>query len=136
MKNVVIDVVCALILEGDSVWAAQRGSGEHAGMWEFPGGKVESAQGEAPESALIREIKEELDGSIEILSAGTPVEHDYGNKQVRLIPFYCRALSPLNSLEHSEIRLVNKKEALLLEWLPPDIPIMLEWLKNPLIHSS
>ena len=51
-----IEVVAAIIREGDTIFATQRGYGEFEGMWEFPGGKIEA--GEAPEAALVREIQE------------------------------------------------------------------------------
>lgn len=126
-----IDVVCALIVQGSSVWAACRAEGVHAGKWEFPGGKVETDQGESPESAILREIREELACDVVITGAGTPVVHDYGaGKCVRLIPFYCTSENQPVALEHQELRLVNKKEANLLDWLPPDIPILEEWLRT------
>ena len=53
-----IEVVAAIIREGDRVLATQRGYGEFEGMWEFPGGKIEP--GEERVEALKREIGEEL----------------------------------------------------------------------------
>ena len=54
-----INVVVAIIIKDNKIFATQRGYGEFKDGWEFPGGKVE--QGEAPENAIVREIKEELD---------------------------------------------------------------------------
>ena len=54
-----INVVAAIIIKDNKIFATQRGYGEFKDGWEFPGGKVE--QGEAPENAIVREIKEELD---------------------------------------------------------------------------
>ena len=59
-----IKVVAAIIVRNDEIFITQRGYGEFKDWWEFPGGKVE--QGESKEDALKREIKEELDASIEI----------------------------------------------------------------------
>lgn len=53
-----IEVVAAVLLHNGSYLATQRGYGEFAGGWEFPGGKIEI--GEHPEEALKREIEEEL----------------------------------------------------------------------------
>ena len=50
-----IEVVAAIIREGDRVFATQRGYGKWRGWWEFPGGKVQA--GESHEDALVREIK-------------------------------------------------------------------------------
>ena len=52
-----IEVVAAIICDGDKIFATQRGYGEWKDWWEFPGGKVE--EGESSEEALRREIREE-----------------------------------------------------------------------------
>ena len=62
MKNV--EVVAAIIQNGDKFLATKRGYGEFKGLWEFPGGKIDA--GETNEEALIREIKEELNCDIKI----------------------------------------------------------------------
>ena len=59
-----IEVVAAVIIEQQRVFATQRGYGEWQGWWEFPGGKLES--GESPEAALHREIQEELATHVEV----------------------------------------------------------------------
>lgn len=59
-----IQVVAALIVHDGRIFATQRGYGEWKGWWKFPGGKVEP--GEAPEDALVREIREELATEIRI----------------------------------------------------------------------
>lgn len=58
-KPILLVVACALVDTDRRVLIAQRPEGKHmAGMWEFPGGKVDA--GETPEAALIRELREEL----------------------------------------------------------------------------
>ncbi len=78
-----IEVAVGVILEDDRVLVSQRRAGTHlAGLWEFPGGKIET--GEPPELALRRELKEELD--IRILQARPWFElaHSYPEKDVLL----------------------------------------------------
>lgn len=48
-----INVVAAIIKENDKIFVTQRGYGEFAGGWEFPGGKIE--EGETPQQALVRD---------------------------------------------------------------------------------
>ena len=72
-----INVVAAIIIKDNKIFATQRGYGEFKDGWEFPGGKVE--QGEAPENAIVREIKEELDTVIEVIEYFDTVEYDYPN---------------------------------------------------------
>ena len=59
-----IEVVAAVIKQGDAILATQRGYGDFAGGWEFPGGKIEP--GETPEQALVREIHEELEATVAV----------------------------------------------------------------------
>lgn len=62
-----IDVVAALLVDGEEVLVAKRKSSDSgAGFWEFPGGKVE--KGESHEQALQREIQEELEMPIQVLN--------------------------------------------------------------------
>ena len=79
----VLVVAVALIDVDGRVLIAKRPEGKQlAGLWEFPGGKVEP--GERPEAALIRELREELGIDIGALSPLLEVRHDYGDKQVLL----------------------------------------------------
>lgn len=70
-----IEVVAAIICDGDKIFATQRGYGEWKDWWEFPGGKVE--EGESSEEALRREIREELATDITVGDLFTTVECDY-----------------------------------------------------------
>ena len=75
-----IKVVAAVIFRtaesgNKEVLATQRGYGEFKDWWEFPGGKIE--EGETPQQALTREIKEELDTEISVGDLIGTIEYDY-----------------------------------------------------------
>ena len=69
-----IEVVAAIIVKGNEVFATQRGYGDFKGWWEFPGGKIET--GERPQDALRREIMEELQAEISVGDLLETVEWD------------------------------------------------------------
>ena len=83
-----VDVAAGAILssDGNAVLLAKRGANQHQGnLWEFPGGKLEA--GERACQALKRELNEELGITAENVENLIVVEHDYGDKAVRLTVF-------------------------------------------------
>ncbi|MDB6077141.1 MAG: hydrolase, partial [Akkermansiaceae bacterium] len=103
-KPPVIDVVAGVILDSKGqILACQRPAGKHmAGKWEFPGGKVES--GESPDTALVRELQEELQVTVSITGALSIVPWDYGSVRIRLIPLLCEIESgDPRPTEHTQI---------------------------------
>ncbi|BCX48118.1 pyrophosphohydrolase MutT [Haloferula helveola] len=127
-----IDVVAGLILASDGrLLACRRPEGKHlGGKWEFPGGKVEPR--ETPEPALVRELREELEITVEPLRQLTPVVHDYGRGPIRLIPIVCRITDgEPHPHEHSEIRWCTADELDELDLAAADLPILAEWLSLP-----
>lgn len=96
--------------------------------WEFPGGKFE--ENESGEETLLRELKEELNISVEIKQKLTPVEHHYDTFSIRLHPFICTYIEgELKMLEHKEIRWVAKEELKEFDWAEADKPIVKEFLE-------
>ena len=90
-KPVVLVVACALIDRDNRILLAQRPQGKAmAGLWEFPGGKVEA--GETPEQALIRELEEELSVRTEAacLAPLTFASHGYDGFHLLMPLFICR----------------------------------------------
>ncbi len=74
---------------GEAVLLTRRMEGAHlAGMWEFPGGKVEA--GEDPEHAVVRECEEEIDVRVEVVDVLDVAWHRYREKDVLLLFYDCR----------------------------------------------
>jgi 8-oxo-dGTP diphosphatase len=90
-KKLILVVACALIDADGRVLLAQRPEGKSlAGLWEFPGGKVET--GETPENSLIRELEEEL-GIITKAACLAPLSfasHDYETFHLLMPLYICR----------------------------------------------
>lgn len=118
-----INVVAAIIIKDDKIFATQRGYGEFKDGWEFPGGKVE--QGEAPENAIVREIKEELDTTIEVKEYFDTVEYDYPNFHLSMKCYICTVLSgKLELLEHEAAKWLDKDSLDSVAWLPADLGLV------------
>lgn len=91
MADILVVVACALIDTDNRVLLAQRPEGKNmAGLWEFPGGKIEP--GETPEQSLVRELYEELGISTEpaCLAPLTFASHAYDNFHLLMPLFICR----------------------------------------------
>ena len=118
-----IEVVAAIIVKGKKVFATQRGYGEFKDGWEFPGGKIE--QGESPEEALIREIREELDVDIRVGRLLETVEYDYPNFHLTMHCFICELLSEEIVLkEHEDAKWLEEDELDSVDWLPADVSLI------------
>lgn len=106
----VIDVVAALVWREGRLLVTQRPAGSHlAGLWEFPGGKIE--RGETAEDALARELREELDLTIRIGPLRSEILHAYPEKTVRLLFFDCAWLGgEARNLEVADHRWIERAE--------------------------
>ena len=132
MKTVLVSAVALIDVDG-RVLLAQRPEGKSmAGLWEFPGGKVEA--GETPEVALIRELQEELgiDTWQSCLAPLTFASHSYDDFHLLMPLFACRKWDGVpQSKENQALKWVTKQD---LRSYPmpaadvPLIPILMDWL--------
>ena len=114
-----IQVVAAVIRHGEKIFATQRGYGEFKDGWEFPGGKVR--EGETPQAALVREIREELDTDIAVGSLIAQIEQDYPAFHLSMRCYWCRVLEgDLVLKEHEAARWLSREELDAVDWLPAD----------------
>lgn len=119
-----IRVVAAVIRDGDRIFATQRGYGNYKDGWEFPGGKIE--EGELPEDAVVREIREELDADIICGDLLVTVEYDYPDFHLLMDCFWAELKndSHLRLLEHEAAKWLSVEELDSVEWLPADIEVV------------
>ena len=125
MKLVLV-AACALIDTDSRVLIAQRPEGRSmAGLWEFPGGKVET--GERPEEALIRELKEELGITVKeaCLAPLTFASHTYADFQLLMPLYVCRRwegmVTPLEGQQITWVRPTKLKDS---PMPPADLPLI------------
>ena len=118
-----IEVVAAIIIKDNQVFATQRGYGEFKGWWEFPGGKIEAS--ECPKDALKREIKEELDADITVGDLLETVEWDYPNFHLTMHCYVCSLESEsLHLNEHEASAWLTKENLDSVKWLPADLILL------------
>ncbi|MDF2859347.1 MAG: hydrolase [Neobacillus sp.] len=118
-----IEVVAAIIKDGDRILATQRGYGEFAGSWEFPGGKMED--GETREIALRREILEELEVVIEVDDYLQTIVYTYPNFHLTMHCFFCHVMEgAIKLVEHSAGCWLTKGELDSVKWLPADMDVV------------
>ena len=118
-----VRVVAAVIRKDNKIFATQRGYGEFKDGWEFPGGKIE--EGETPEQALTREIKEELDTEIQVGKLIDTIEYDYPKFHLSMDCFWCEIMQGgLELKEHEAARWLSKEELYSVDWLPADVGVV------------
>ncbi len=123
---IVLVVACALVDQDQRVLIARRPSGKSmAGLWEFPGGKID--EGELPEAALIRELREEL--AIEVkapcLAPLTFASHSYERFHLLMPLFICRKWQGIpRASENQELKWVRPLQLREYEMPAADIPLV------------
>lgn len=121
--KVVAAVICDTMNEKKEIFATARGYGEFKGQWEFPGGKVED--GETPQQALIREIKEELDTVITVGDLISTIEYDYPTFHLSMDCFWCEVIEgELKLLEAESACWLTKNTLYDVQWLPADFTLI------------
>lgn len=122
--RVVAAIIKALNENGESIiFATQRGYGDLKGGWEFPGGKIE--EGETPQEALVREIREELETEIAVGELVDTIEYDYPTFHLLMDCFWAEIVSgDLVLTEHAAAKWLTKDELDSVEWLPADVTLI------------
>jgi 8-oxo-dGTP diphosphatase len=125
-RHMVLVVAAALVDPDGRVLIAQRPEGKDmAGLWEFPGGKIET--GELPEEALIRELHEELGIGVKrpCLAPFTFASHTYGGFHLLMPLYVCRRWDGTpRPLQHAALKWVLPKD--MASWPMPaaDLPLI------------
>ncbi|MHC1780864.1 MAG: (deoxy)nucleoside triphosphate pyrophosphohydrolase [Bacteroidales bacterium] len=121
-----VKVVAAIVVNEGKILCVKRGLAGYsyiAGRYEFPGGKIEA--GEDAQEALHREIFEELDIEIEIISEYMTVNHTYPDFEIVLQTFICtNKRGDITLREHSDYKWLSPDKLDTLKWAQADYPIV------------
>jgi len=118
-----VDVVAAVIYDGDKILITKRSGGEFDGMWEFPGGKIES--GETHREALERELMEELSIGASMEQYLMTLTHQYETFHLTMHLYWTKIVSGTLTLnEHSDFKWISKEELEGVNWVPADVVVV------------
>jgi 8-oxo-dGTP diphosphatase len=124
--KIILVAACALVDADGRVLLARRPSGKPmAGLWEFPGGKVED--GERPEETLIRELREELGITVSevCLAPLTFASHSYPDFHLLMPLYVCRRWEgTVTALEAQQLTWVKPNRLREYEMPPADVPLI------------
>ena len=122
-RDLKVIVGAAIIRDGRVLACARSAPPEVAGMWEFPGGKVEP--GESETAALARECAEELAVRVEVGErVGRNVRMAHGRSVLKVYAARLLHDDQPQALEHSALRWLSAAELDSVTWLPADAPIV------------
>jgi mutator protein MutT len=123
---VTIAVVAAVIAQDGRYLVTRRQRGVHlAGLWEFPGGKIDPA--ESHDAALRREIREELDADVAVGPLLLETTHAYDDRTITLFFYQCELLGTPTPMLGQEMRWVERSELSALGFPPADDELI-AWL--------
>lgn len=119
-----IPVAAGIIFKADHILIAKRAHNKsQAGLWEFPGGKIEL--GETPEQCLVRELREELGIVVKVNHFIMENIHHYNEISIELQAFHCHYLSGEIELNaHDEVQWVRLEELTDFIFAPADVPFI------------
>jgi 8-oxo-dGTP diphosphatase len=125
-KKILLVVACALVDADGRVLIAQRPAGKQlAGLWEFPGGKVEP--GETPEQTVVRELREEIgvETQIPCLAPLTFASHEYETFHLLMPLYVCRRFTGTpKPIEVAAIKWVRPNRLRDYPMPPADAPLI------------
>jgi 8-oxo-dGTP diphosphatase len=125
-KRLLLVVACALVDRDGRVLISQRPEGKQlAGLWEFPGGKVEP--GETPEECLIRELREEIgiETKAACLAPLTFASHDYDDFHLLMPLYVCRRFEGIaHPREGQTLKWVRPRDLRAYPMPPADAPLI------------
>ena len=118
-----IEVSSAIIIKNNKVFITQRGYGEFKDKWEFPGGKLEKS--ESGEECVVREIKEELDADIKVVTFLSTIEYNYPSFRLIMHNYICELKNNhMLMLEHEAAKFADASESDNIDFLPADLLII------------
>ena len=126
----IIRVTAAILEKDGKILIAKRETGDElfAGLWEFPGGKIE--KGETPEECMARELKEELEIEVEVGTLITSNKHVYPDGIFELLAYKVEHISGNFVLnDHDEVKWITIDEISKYDFPPANTPII-NYLKN------
>ncbi|MFA7077797.1 MAG: (deoxy)nucleoside triphosphate pyrophosphohydrolase [Syntrophomonas sp.] len=126
----VTDVVAAILFKGNQVLIAQRAHSDPlAGLWEFPGGKIEA--GESPEESLIREMQEEFCIDLEVGQLLASSIYPYDKGTIRLLAYICKYTGgDIHATVHNDYLWRSVKDLDQFVFAPADRPIVKKLMRE------
>lgn len=133
-----IFVVAGIIEKDNKILCMQRSAGKHdyvSYKWEFPGGKIE--EGESEEEALIRELREEMELDVEVLSKFESIRHEYPDLIVNMSCYLCSTHDEDFKLNvHKDYRWLGIDELDSLDWAGADLPVVKKLMDKNNMHNN